>query len=636
MAEEIKLSKEAVTSLNKISKDLTEQVRKDFGLTPKGKLSDLTKKVTNKIDDTNVALKSILKTQEKLLNEFKPASGSVASNKTGKSASANFSMEKCITSLMDDNNLKQRRHSESTIVDGISSTMRSTANSFYNNLRGFLVRLRDGDNSLSLTAHETRLKTAKELSEIRKIHAENMANENYNFMQDDDDNGGISSNEMYYIDMLEKVTNIDTNVTSLDENVLEILEIMRDWNGGNVPNPTPPSQPTQQPQPSQPTPRTPQGSSTPPPTESPTPSFGEGSIGGNELTSDGKKPVKFILEKLDLINAHFKWEKMQFFKKDKDIDLSGKSGGSLMSMFAKGAIGAGLFGLLRVVGNDLGGQFAGSLNTLAKAGYAFMTRIPNKIMYEVTEWLVKAPGVVAGTLRNSASSIMGKITSKIAKTASDIPPKVIGEVGEQVAELGSKAVGEAGKQVTKKFPNIIGWLGKVAKNMTKFAVRGIGKIFPGIGSIMDIHSAYKRFQRGDTTGALIDVAAAVANLIPALGIFPSLLLSGINAGRDLKNYNGYTPTAEFGKTLDVERNTSIINGAKERIGITSKPSSESSSMLTRPYKNKEAEEKDKREKERHEYYKKQLEATEKTNKFLESVDKKTQFNKFNPAVSENG
>lgn len=192
----------------------------------------------------------------------------------------------------------------------------------------------------------------------------------------------------------------------------------------------------------------------------------------------------------------------------------------------------------------------------------------------IGEMFKEATSKVAGGMLSLASytgTFIGEQFTKLGSYLAKFFPSLMSSVSSitsiftQTFKSATEGISKvaAGKGAIGKI--FSGVLGPLAKITSKAGLRLLTSI-PGIGALISFYFAYDRYTSGDTTGALIEVAAGMANLIPVpfLGSALSLGISMINAVRDL---TGATTTASrpgggvgwFTKALDEIGNTLVEN-----------------------------------------------------------------------------
>lgn len=218
-------------------------------------------------------------------------------------------------------------------------------------------------------------------------------------------------------------------------------------------------------------------------------------------------------------NAYLK----SILETDQQIAKKKMGGGDdLMGMIMKNlpllASMGGLLGFL-VTGK---GEFLTDMLKGLKSGIA---KSLMKLGTDIVSNVAKITGKVFGTI--------GKMGAGIFKAITDNPifKKLFGGVmkgiGEGVAKVGSVA-GKMGGAVSKGFGKIGGKaVGKVAGKMAS-------KFIPGIGMVVGTVAAIERLSKGDTAGAMMEIASGAVSLIPvAGGVVSGAMDVGIMA-RDIK------------------------------------------------------------------------------------------------------
>jgi hypothetical protein len=98
--------------------------------------------------------------------------------------------------------------------------------------------------------------------------------------------------------------------------------------------------------------------------------------------------------------------------------------------------------------------------------------------------------------------------------------------------IGTKAVGGITKGLGMKGGK--GIINTLFKGIGKLFGKNVLKRIPIIGTILGLSFAYSRFKKGDIIGGIIDVASALATMIPGIGTALSIGLDVLNAFMDVK------------------------------------------------------------------------------------------------------
>jgi len=99
--------------------------------------------------------------------------------------------------------------------------------------------------------------------------------------------------------------------------------------------------------------------------------------------------------------------------------------------------------------------------------------------------------------------------------------------------VGTKAVGSMTKGLGMKGGK--GIINTLFKGIGKLFSKNVLKRIPIIGTILGLSFAYSRFKKGDIIGGIIDVASALATMIPGIGTALSIGLDVLNAFLDVKS-----------------------------------------------------------------------------------------------------
>lgn len=111
-------------------------------------------------------------------------------------------------------------------------------------------------------------------------------------------------------------------------------------------------------------------------------------------------------------------------------------------------------------------------------------------------------------------------------------------------KVGSARPGEPtmGKEIPSSKPNVAAGVEAGveagAEAGAKAGAKSIGKkvlgrVVPGAGVALDAEEAYRRYQKGDRTGAVISALGAAGGLVPGFGPAISFGAAGVNAARDM-------------------------------------------------------------------------------------------------------
>lgn len=194
-----------------------------------------------------------------------------------------------------------------------------------------------------------------------------------------------------------------------------------------------------------------------------------------EITPEGKKDI----------GEAFGKQMSENIKEDNQ-----KGGGFLSKLFGPGLLilAGGLFALYKAF--DTGGKFAGTLKLLGQQG-------------------------VTGGLKLLSKSFEGMLTN-IKKFVIDITSSIIKPMGVMFGGVG-KGLGLTA-------------IGKYMKAILFPIIRRI----PGIGTLISWAFGYKRFEKGDVIGGLMDVAAGFAYLFPGPGTLIGIGIDILNAFMDAK------------------------------------------------------------------------------------------------------
>jgi len=122
-----------------------------------------------------------------------------------------------------------------------------------------------------------------------------------------------------------------------------------------------------------------------------------------------------------------------------------------------------------------------------------------------------------------------------------------------------------GKEVPANRPNVATGVEAGAEAGAKAGAKSIGKkvlgrVIPGAGIALDAEEAYRRYQKGDRTGAVISALGAAGGFVPGFGPAISFGAMGVNAARDAYN----SPA----KSTNLNPVTSAANAAAANKGMT--------------------------------------------------------------------
>jgi hypothetical protein len=172
-------------------------------------------------------------------------------------------------------------------------------------------------------------------------------------------------------------------------------------------------------------------------------------------------------------------------------------------------------------------------------------------------------GVIGPLLLGGAAAVIG-IKNIVAGIMTSGPWKGLQKmIGQGLLEFGLKLIkgipiigkeifkflDDIPKQLLKGFPKVFGKVmgtliakfpkGSILSNLLKAFAKVIGpiaknlKFIPFIGSIIGLGFAISRFIRGDIIGGILDLASAIAGLIPGVGTAISIGISAITAIYDI-------------------------------------------------------------------------------------------------------
>jgi hypothetical protein len=209
------------------------------------------------------------------------------------------------------------------------------------------------------------------------------------------------------------------------------------------------------------------------------------------------------------------------------------------------------------------GPLKGLKKILAKGGLSYAFNIIKK----GAERLTNAFKLVAKTLfgekkinafSEAAQGVMKKLVrrvgalrtlffKKIEDSLFKIPKMVISYV-KNFFGTGAKAITEiTGKGLALKGGK--GILNTILKGIGKFFSSNVLKRIPIIGSIIGLSFAVSRFKKGDIVGGIIDVASALATMVPGIGTALSIGLDVLNAFLDVKT--GGSDVKAGAKKMDI-------------------------------------------------------------------------------------
>ena len=182
-------------------------------------------------------------------------------------------------------------------------------------------------------------------------------------------------------------------------------------------------------------------------------------------------------------------------------------------------------------------------------------------------------GGMLGKLLKMAGMGGAATAATVAKTATGAAGKVLNPLTGSMIKVGGNKYNQllkAGKIVAPELAEAGAKTGmQMAGNLAGKVARGLP--FLGLGlSVMD---AYNRYQKGDTTGALIDLAGGAMSMIPgggfartALSLGGGIGAIGVNAVRDMTGMSATAQGAAPGVPLGVQGQPGATQAANQGMG----------------------------------------------------------------------
>jgi len=213
------------------------------------------------------------------------------------------------------------------------------------------------------------------------------------------------------------------------------------------------------------------------------------------------------------------------------VALASRLLGPLLPLLAgAGLVVAGLAALFSGLMDT--GPFKGLKKILGKGALTAGLKILKNQFAKITTLVTSAAKKMFG--EKAFEGFLKTLKSKIGKVFSvikGIPGKVFGGAVKALKGMVTGLLGKVGGGALAKSGG--GILMKMLGTLGKF-LKPLLKRIPIIGTIIGLSYAWTRFKSGDIIGGIIDVASAIATLIPGVGTALSIGLDLLNAFVDIK------------------------------------------------------------------------------------------------------